>query len=117
MRKIYYLSSCDTCKRILGQMPNLDTFELQDIKKEPVTAAQLQALYAVVGSYEKLFNKRAQLYKARGLKDQNLQEEDYKNLILEQYTFLNRPVIVIDEAVFVGNSKKVVEEAIAKAAK
>ncbi|MDH6602214.1 arsenate reductase-like glutaredoxin family protein [Myroides gitamensis] len=62
-------------------------------------------------------NKRAQLYKARGLKDQNLQEEDYKNLILEQYTFLNRPVIVIDEAVFVGNSKKVVEEAIAKAAK
>ncbi|MCS4237068.1 arsenate reductase family protein [Myroides odoratus] len=117
MRKIYYLSSCDTCKRILGQMPNLETFELQDIKKEPVTAAQLQALYAVVGSYEKLFNKRAQLYKARGLKDQNLQEEDYKNLILEQYTFLNRPVIVIDEAVFVGNSKKVVEEAIAKAAK
>ncbi|MGQ8868158.1 arsenate reductase family protein [Myroides sp. TSA_177.3] len=117
MRKIYYLSSCDTCKRILGQMPNLETFELQDIKKEPVTAAQLQALYAVVGSYEKLFNKRAQLYKARGLKDQNLQEEDYKNLILEQYTFLNRPVIVIDEAVFVGNSKKVVEEAIAKATK
>ncbi|MDH6602215.1 arsenate reductase-like glutaredoxin family protein [Myroides gitamensis] len=55
MRKIYYLSSCDTCKRILGQMPNLETFELQDIKKEPVTAAQLQALYAVVGSYEKLF--------------------------------------------------------------
>ena len=117
MRKIYYLSSCDTCKRILGQIPSLETFELQDIKKDPVTAAQLQALYAEVGSYEKLFNKRAQLYKARGLKDQNLTEEEYKNLILEQYTFLNRPVIVIDEAVFVGNSKKVVEEALEKATK
>lgn len=117
MRKIYYLSSCDTCKRILGQIPNLETFELQDIKKEPVTADQLQELYTTVGSYEKLFNKRAQLYKTRGLKDQNLIEEDYKNLILEQYTFLNRPVIVIDEAIFVGNSKKVVEEALEKAKK
>ncbi|MGS4346000.1 arsenate reductase family protein [Myroides odoratus] len=117
MRKIYYLSSCDTCKRILGQIPTLETFELQDIKKNPVTVTQLEELYAVVGSYEKLFNKRAQLYKSRGLKEQQLKEEDYKELILEQYTFLNRPVIVIDQAVFVGNSKKVVEEAIEKATK
>ncbi|WP_410877932.1 arsenate reductase family protein [Myroides sp. DW712] len=117
MRKIYYLSSCDTCKRILGQIPALETFELQDIKKNPLTVTQLEELYAVVGSYEKLFNKRAQLYKSRGLKEQQLEEEDYKELILEQYTFLNRPVIVIDQAVFVGNSKKVVEEAIEKATK
>lgn len=116
-RKIYYLSTCDTCKRILKEMPKIEEFELQDIKKEAVTEEQLAEMYAVVGSYEKLFNKRAQLYKSRGLKDQNVQEEDYKNLILEQYTFLNRPVICIDETVFVGNSKKVIEEAYAKAVK
>lgn len=111
MRKIYYLSTCSTCKRILGEMPELDTFELQEIKKSPVTDAQLEEMYAVVGSYEKLFNKRAQLYKSEGLKDKNLQEEDYRKLILEQYTFLNRPVMIIDDNIYVGNSKKVVEAA------
>lgn len=112
MRKIYHLSTCTTCKRILGEMPEIDTFELQEVKKNPVTAEQLQQMYDKVGSYEQLFNKRAQLYKSEGLKDQNLQEEDFKRLILEQYTFLNRPVMFIDEAIFVGNSKKVIEAAI-----
>ena len=116
-RKVYYLSSCDTCKRILKELPQAGHFVLQDSKKDPITVEQLQDVYAQVGSYEKLFNKRAQLYKTRGLKDQNLQEEDYKNLILEHYTFLARPIIFIDGTYFVGNSKKVVEEAYLKAAK
>lgn len=115
MKKIYYLSTCTTCKRILSELPNVDSFELQEIKKNPVTAEQLQEMYAKVGSYELLFNKRAQLYKARELKDKNLQEEDFKALILEHYTFLARPVIFINEAIFVGNSKKVIEQAILKA--
>lgn len=100
----------------MSEMPNLDSFELQEIKKNPVTAEQLQEMYAKVGSYEKLFNKRSQLYKSRELKDKNLQEADYRDLILEHYTFLSRPVIFIGEAIFVGNSAKVIEQAIAKAA-
>ncbi|MDM1517027.1 hypothetical protein HX089_11585 [Myroides odoratimimus] len=112
MRKIYYLSTCTTCKRIMTEMPELDTFELQEIKKNPVTEPQLEEMYKQVGSYEKLFNKRAQLYKSEGLKDKNLQEDDFKKLILEQYTFLNRPVMFIDGNIYVGNSKKVVEAAI-----
>ncbi len=117
MKKIYYLSTCTTCKRILSELPNLESFELQEIKKNPVTANELQEMYSKTGSYEKLFNKRAQLYKARGLKDQNLQEEDFKALIEEHYTFLNRPVIFIGNDIFVGNSKKVIEEAIVVASK
>lgn len=112
MRKIYYLSTCGTCKRILSEMPELDTFELQEIKKNPVTESQLEEMYKLVGSYEKLFNKRSQLYKSEGLKDKNLQEEDFKKLILEHYTFLSRPVLFIDDSIYVGNSKKTVEAAI-----
>lgn len=114
MRKIYYLSTCGTCKRILSEMPELDTFELQEIKKNPVTESQLEEMYKLVGSYEKLFNKRSQLYKSEGLKDKNLQEEDFKTLILEHYTFLSRPVLFIDDNIYVGNSKKTVEAAIEK---
>lgn len=117
MNKIYYLKTCDTCKKILNQIEDLTQFELQEIKQNPVTEQQLAEMFAKTGSYEKLFNKRAQLYKSRGLKDQNLGEEDFKDLILEHYTFLSRPVMFIDGNIYVGNSKKVVEEAIQQANK
>lgn len=113
MRKIYHLKTCDTCKRILKSLPNLDTFELQDIKEAPMTVKQLEEIHAITGNYEVLFSKRAKLYKEMGLKDEVLTEADYKRYILEHYTFLSRPVILIDGKAFVGNSPKVVAAAIA----
>ena len=112
MRKIYYLKTCDTCKRILKSLPKLDSFMLQDIKEAPITVKQLEEMYALTNSYEVLFSKRAKLYKEMGLKDENLQEVDFKRYILEHYTFLNRPVIIINDKIFVGNSAKNVEAAI-----
>ncbi len=105
MRKIYYLSTCDTCKRILKELNPPETYTLQDIKKEPLTEVQLDELKKRSGSYEKLFNKRARLYKERDLKNKELTKDDYKNLLLEHYTFLKRPVIVKDQEIFIGNSK------------
>ena len=61
------------------------------------------------GSYESLFSKRAMKYKAMGLKDKTLSENDIKNLIVDEYTFLKRPVILLNDEIFVGNSKKIVE--------
>lgn len=113
MKTIFYLKTCDTCKRILKSLPNTDGFELQDIKANPITAAQLEEMKKLAGSYEALFSRRATLYKERGLKDQQLTEEDYKNLILEHYTFLSRPVIADGDTIFIGNSKAVTEAAIA----
>jgi arsenate reductase-like glutaredoxin family protein len=111
MKKIYYLSTCDTCKRILKDLEPLDGFQLQDIKTEPITPSQLREMRALAGSYESLFSKRARLYKERGLAQKNLSEEDIEKLILEHYTFLKRPVILFNDKIFVGNSKKVVEAA------
>ena len=85
------------------------SFEQQDIKKEPLNEAQLNELYELSGSYEALFNKRAQLYKKRQLNNQQLSEQDYKALLLEHYTFLKRPVFVINKEIFIGNSKATVE--------
>lgn len=113
MKTIFYLSSCDTCRRILKSLPNTDGFTLQDIKKEPITPQQLEEMKRLAGSYEALFSRRATLYKERNLKDQTLSEDDYKNLILEHYTFLSRPVIVDGETIFIGNNKKTTEAAIA----
>ncbi len=106
MRKIYYLKTCDTCKRILQSIPNLDSFELQDIKEQPITVKQLEEMHMLSKSYESLFSKRAKLYKEMGLKDEKLSENDFKRYILEHYTFLARPVIIIDQQIFIGNSPR-----------
>lgn len=106
MKKIYYLKTCDTCKRILKQIDNIQDFQLQDIKEESVTVKQLEEMFAITASYETLFSKRAKLYKEMGLKDENLTENDFKRYLLEHYTFLARPVIIYNDQIFVGNSPK-----------
>lgn len=111
MNKIYHLSTCDTCKRILKELEPLDDVQLKDIKSAPLTAEELEEMRDLAGSYEALFSKRARLYKERGLKDLKLGEDDFRNLILEHYTFLKRPVMLLNGEIFIGNSPKVVSAA------
>ena len=113
MKKIFYLKTCDTCKRILNSI-HLDGFTLQDIKSDPITVKQLEEMHFLSKSYEALFSKRAKKYKAMGLKDQILTEQDMKQLILEEYTFLKRPVIIFNDSIFIGNSKKNIEALVLK---
>lgn len=109
MKKIYHLSTCTTCQRILGDCGSLEGAVLQDIKTNHITATQLDALKEKAGSYEALFSRRAMKYKELGLKDKALTEADYRRLILEEYTFLKRPVALIGSQVFIGSEKKTVE--------
>lgn len=105
MKKIYYLKTCDTCRRILKEI-DTSGYILQEIKTEPITVKQLDALYKLTNSYEVLFSKRAKKYKQMDLKNQELTEKDFRQLILDEYTFLKRPVIVNNNEVYVGNTKK-----------
>lgn len=116
MKKIYYLSTCSTCSRILKELKsagiNLKSIDLIDIKANPLNEQQIDELKEMSGSYLDLFSKRAMKYKALGLAGKNLTEADYKHYLLQDYTFLKRPVALIDEQIFIGNSKKVVAELI-----
>lgn len=112
MRKIYYLSTCSTCARIMKDLKiTAKNFQLQDIKTEKITAKQLDEMKKLSGSYEALFSRIALKYRALGLGSKNLTESDYKKYILEEYTFLKRPVIFVDGEIFIGNSKSVIEAA------
>lgn len=82
---------------------------MQDIKSEKITPEQLDEMKAMAGSYEALFSRRAMKYKEWGLKDKKLTEQDYRNYILEEYTFLKRPVVIIGNKIFAGSEKKTVE--------
>jgi len=108
MKKIYYLKTCDTCRRILKEM-DTSGYTLQEIKTEPITVAQLDELFALTKSYEVLFSRRAKKYKQMDLKNQELTEKEYRQLILDEYTFLKRPVIINGTEVLAGNTKKKVD--------
>lgn len=108
MRKIYYLSSCDTCIKILKQV-NTEGVELIDIKKNNIGKEDLDIMKKKTGSYEALFNKRAQKLKEMPENKKPVNEADFRKLILNEYTFLKRPSCIIDGKVIAGNDKKSVE--------
>jgi arsenate reductase len=87
-------------------------YDYQNIKEEKITAAQLEEMKDMIGSYEALFSRRALKYKAMGLKDKKLTEKDYRDLILQEYTFLKRPVVISGKKIFSGSEKKTVSEVI-----
>ena len=108
MKKVYFLQTCDTCRRILKEI-NLEGFDKHEIKANPVTVSQLEEMYSFSNSYEALFNKRAKKYKSMGLKNEVITEDDYRQFILEEYTFLKRPVFLVENDIFIGNSKKEID--------
>ena len=111
MKKIYHLGTCTTCQRILTDMEAEKLgFKLQDIKTEKITPAQLDEMKKYIGSYESLFSRRALKYKEMGLKDKKLTEKDYRDLILKEYTFLKRPVVIDGKKLFSGSEKKTVQQ-------
>lgn len=87
------------------------SFIKQDIKVQGITAQELEELYNLTNSYEVLFSRRARLFTQRNLKDVKLLDDDYRDLIMEHYTFLKRPVIVNNDAIFIGNSAKTIDAA------
>ncbi len=113
---MYHLGNCTTCQAIIKETA-IDSlrqaqggFEMQDIKFEKITPAQLDEMKKMAGSYESLFSRRAIKYREWGLKDKKLAEKDYRQYILDEYTFLKRPVTIIGHKIFIGNEKKTVEE-------
>ena len=106
MNKIYYLASCDTCRKIIKSLPKDHNLTFHDIKQDPITVQELEEMHQLSGSYEALFSKKAQLYKSMDLKNKSLTEADFKKYILEHYTFLSRPVFIIDGQIYIGNSQQ-----------
>jgi arsenate reductase len=106
MDKIYYLASCDTCRKIIKSLPKDNNLAFHDIKQNPITVEELEHMRELSGSYEALFSKKAVLYKSMNLKNQTLTEDDYKKYLMEHYTFLSRPVFIIDGKIYIGNTQQ-----------
>lgn len=106
---IFHLSSCNTCQRIIGELGDLEGVELQNVKEKHISAKELDFAMKKEGSYEALFNKRAMKYRSMGLNIETHTEKEWRKHILSEYTFLKRPLAIINDQVFAGNAKKTVE--------
>jgi arsenate reductase-like glutaredoxin family protein len=109
MKKVFYLKTCDTCLKILKQY-NLQNWERREIKISPITEQELEDMYAISKSYEALFNKKSTQLKLQELDLKTLQENDFKELLMNHYTFLKRPVFLTDKEIFIGNDKANLEK-------
>jgi arsenate reductase (glutaredoxin) len=80
-----------------------------DLKTEPLSRDEVEELARKVGGAEALFSKRAMKYRAMGLHEQQLSEDDLLRLMTEEYTFVTRPVIVRGDRATAGFSAKRVD--------
>jgi arsenate reductase len=113
MKKVYCVSTCGTCNRIIEEADlRKKGYVFQNIKEDKITPEQLDDMKAMMGSYEALFSRRALKFKAMGLRGKKLTEKDYHDLILQEYTFLKRPVVISGKKIFSGSEKKTVAQVV-----
>lgn len=108
MKKVFFLKTCSTCKRIMSEF-NLEGWQLRELKSENVSESELNEMHRFTQSYEALFSKKSTQIKERNIDIKSLKEEDFKSLILDHYSFLKRPVFITNKDIFVGNDKSNVE--------
>ena len=112
MKKAFTLPTCKTCQRIFDDIsPESKGCEIVNIKESGISSADLDAMKNLAGSYEALFSRRAMKFRSLGLAEKSLSEQDYRTLILGEYTFLKRPVFLFEDLVTVGSRKSEVEKA------
>ncbi len=107
--KFYYLPQCSTCQKVLAQIHAVNC-DLQDIKLNKISAKDLDAMAKITGSYEALFSKKAIKYRTLGLHLKSVSEKEYRQLILDEYTFLKRPVLWAGNRVVAGYTKAAIDE-------
>ncbi len=106
---IYHLANCKTCQRIIAELPIEESgISLVNVKPS-IDPAVVDNLKTLAGSYEALFSRRSLQFRKLGLHERELNEEDYRHYIIEHYSFLKRPVAVIQGEIFIGSAKKSVE--------
>lgn len=109
MKKFYFLETCNTCQKIMKELKPGKDIQLREIKSNPLTEEEVDGLAKKVGTYEAIFSKRARKYRALGLHERQLTEKDYRHYLLEDYTFLKRPVFETDTEAIAGNARKEVD--------
>ena len=106
--RFYGLKNCDTCKKAQKALTGAGvSFEVIDVRADGVPENLLADWVGTIGT-EALVNRRSTTW--RGLSEAEKEAADgpgAASLLSKHPTLMKRPVIVVDDAVYVGWSKDV----------
>jgi arsenate reductase len=110
---VFHLGNCTTCQRILKQLKLENKgFIFREIKSQRLTPAELEMMKNMAGCYQSIFTRRSLSFKKLPAKEKNsLTELKMRDMILKDYTYLKRPVIIYGQYIFCGNAPKTIAEA------
>ncbi len=102
--KFYWLENCSTCKKAKSfiERHGIRDFELRDIKENPLSREEIENLAKLLGGANELFSRRAIKYRELKLNERELSEVEMLDFMTEEYTFLKRPILVINDKAIAG---------------
>jgi arsenate reductase (glutaredoxin) len=116
MNKFYWLPNCSTCvkaKKFLDAN-GIEINELRDIKANKLSHAEVEKLVEIIGGADKLFSRWAIKYRELGLNKREVSTAEMLDLMTDEYTFIKRPVLVINGKAIAGFSEKSYAEILQK---
>jgi len=107
----YWLPNCTTCQKAkkFVERHGVAFNAVRDIKEEPLTREEVENLAKMLGGAENLFSRRAVKYREMKLGERELSEQEMLDLMADEYTFLKRPILVIDSKAVAGFFEKTFE--------
>lgn len=112
LTKVYYLGTCDTCKRIFRDLElDKSSKEFIDLKK------QMPEKDEILDWFDKselapvdFVNKRSRQLKGKNKDYNEMNKDEIADLLLSHYSIIARPVFIFEDDVIAGNSKKSIEK-------
>ena len=114
--ELYWLPHCSTCQKAKTflEEKGIRFTLVRDMKAEPLSEAEVQRLVQAVGNEDLLFSKRAMRFRQWGLHDKTLAPNDLLDLMVKEYTFIKRPVVIFSNGyATAGFAPKQLEKTIA----
>lgn len=109
---LYWLSHCSTCKKAHQFLENrgVKIARFHNLKEESLSQREVEELAEMLGGTGNLFSKRAIKYREMNLNERELSADEMLDLMSGEYTFIKRPVLVINGKAVAGFSEKVYEK-------
>ncbi|MBN8723419.1 MAG: Spx/MgsR family RNA polymerase-binding regulatory protein [Acidobacteria bacterium] len=102
--EFYWKSTCSTCRNARNFLLTSGvSMKERDLAKKPFTKVEISALVARRDIFS-FINPKSTPYKALGLKDKNLTEEEAINLLAQEVNLFKRPFIIKGDMVLFGFS-------------
>lgn len=107
--ELYWLPHCSTCQKAKAflEAQGVSFTVVHDLKASPLSDVQVKRLADAVGGPEALFSKRAMKFRQWGLHEKILNSEELLAYMVQEYTFIKRPVTLFSNGdAFAGFAPK-----------